>query len=43
LILPAIYHDSLSIIIANNPFYSLSSAKIHSVKNPTSNGNVFWI
>ena len=28
LILPAFYEDSYSLVIANNPFYSLSNAKI---------------
>ena len=40
LILPTIYQDSFSLVVANNPFYSLSNAKIQSVKSHTSDGSL---
>ena len=40
LILPAFYQDSYSVVIANNPFYSMSNAKIQGVKGHTSDGKL---
>ena len=40
LILPAFYQNSYSVVIANNPFYSMSNAKIQSVKGHTSDGKL---
>lgn len=40
LALPWLYQDSSSQIVANNPFYSMSDAGIHSVKGKTSDGKI---
>lgn len=40
LLLPAFYQYSYSLVIANNPFYSMSNAKIQGVKGLTSDGKL---
>ena len=40
LILPAFYQYSYSLVIANNPFYSMSNAKILGVRGHTSDGKL---
>ena len=40
LIFPAFYQDSFSVAITNNPFYSMSNAKIQGVKGHTSDGKL---
>jgi hypothetical protein len=40
LILPAFYQYSYSLVVANNPFYSMSNAKIQGVKGLTSDGKL---
>jgi hypothetical protein len=40
LILPAFYQYSYSVVIANNPFYSMSITKIQGVKGHISDGKL---
>ena len=40
LILPTIYQDSFSQVVANNPFFSMSNATIHGVNDHTSDGKL---
>jgi len=40
LAVPLLYQDSSSQIVANNPFYSMSDAGIHSIKGETSDGKI---
>jgi hypothetical protein len=43
LIMPLVYQKSYSLVVANNPFYSMSDAKIHSVKGKTTDGKHFVV
>ena len=40
LIVPAIHQNSYSLAVANNPFYSMSNAKIHSTESLTSDSKL---
>lgn len=40
LALPLLYQDSSSQVVANNPFYSMSDAGVHSIKGKTSDGKI---
>jgi hypothetical protein len=40
LISPLLYQESYSVVVANNPFYSMSDAGIHSIKGKTSDGKL---